>query len=258
MLSDAAISGAGASQFSFGYNGCNPGTVSDESFCTVFVYFDPSIVGPAGASVDLETDQGTVSVPLSGTGAAGTLSANAPNFNPQPYYTARSIRTSTSPTRTPTTRSPATAPRSPEPMPRSSRSPITVARIRFRGPETAATSASTSIRRRRARRTLSSSSTTAAAPTRWSSRSAPQLSPVRMQWRRKPSTGSETRRSAPAAQPSRSTLQNQGDFPLQIQQLFIIGGAPNYFPISNESCGGRVLNPSESCTLDVQFAGSGR
>ncbi len=254
VLSDAAIGGADASQFFFTSNGCNPATIGDGNSCSVQVYFDPSAVASYSASVDLETDQGTVSVPLSGVGAAGTLSASPPNFNPQPYFYGSQFQstnfTNTDPSYSVSSYS-AT-------ITGADASFFSIAdnncsnQIQFPGngcnigvyfnPQAAGT--------KTAQLELSNSGTPdpVIVPLTATALAGPHAVATPTQH----AFGNQAIGTSSAAQ--QITLQNQGDSPLQIQQLFIIGGAPNYFPITNETCAGRVLNPSESCTLDVQFA----
>lgn len=51
-------------------------------------------------------------------------------------------------------------------------------------------------------------------------------------------------------------IENQGDFPLQIQQLLIISGTPQTFPISNDGCSLVEIAPGADCEVTVGFAPS--
>jgi hypothetical protein len=49
------------------------------------------------------------------------------------------------------------------------------------------------------------------------------------------------------------TVTNTGDYLLYIQRSFLVTGTPLMFPIRSDSCSGRILSPSESCTVTVGF-----
>jgi hypothetical protein len=49
------------------------------------------------------------------------------------------------------------------------------------------------------------------------------------------------------------TLTNTGDYPLFIQQDFLISGTPLMFPIVSDTCGGQAVPPGSSCELTVGF-----
>ena len=48
------------------------------------------------------------------------------------------------------------------------------------------------------------------------------------------------------------TLTNTGDAPLQLQELFIVAGSPQVFPIV-DGCSGQQLAPGAACTVTVGF-----
>lgn len=50
------------------------------------------------------------------------------------------------------------------------------------------------------------------------------------------------------------SITNEGDFPLQIQQLLIISGTPQVFPITNDNCSQKEIEPGEECEITVGFA----
>ena len=50
------------------------------------------------------------------------------------------------------------------------------------------------------------------------------------------------------------TMTNAGDFPTQVQQILIVSGTPQAFPISNDNCSLAVVMPGDSCTFEVAFA----
>jgi hypothetical protein len=49
------------------------------------------------------------------------------------------------------------------------------------------------------------------------------------------------------------TVTNSGDYPLFIQQSFVISGTPLMFPLQSDSCTGQVLKPSVSCAFTIGF-----
>jgi hypothetical protein len=57
-----------------------------------------------------------------------------------------------------------------------------------------------------------------------------------------------------SATPQQVTIANEGDFPLQIQQLLIISGTPLTFPLSNDGCSQQQIAPGEECEVTVGFS----
>lgn len=49
------------------------------------------------------------------------------------------------------------------------------------------------------------------------------------------------------------TVTNTGDYLLYIQRSFLVTGTPLMFPVRADSCSGRILSPSESCSVTVDF-----
>lgn len=49
-------------------------------------------------------------------------------------------------------------------------------------------------------------------------------------------------------------VTNSGDFQLQIQQLLVISGSTQSFPLTNDECSLAALEPGESCEVTVGFA----
>ena len=49
------------------------------------------------------------------------------------------------------------------------------------------------------------------------------------------------------------TVTNTGDYPLFIQQDFLISGTPLMFPILSDTCSGQIVYPGDSCALTVGF-----
>ena len=49
------------------------------------------------------------------------------------------------------------------------------------------------------------------------------------------------------------TLTNSGDYPLGVQQAFLVSGTPLMFPVLSDSCSGQVVKPGASCSVTVGF-----
>lgn len=87
FVSDTVV-GPDAGAFQRGPDSCQVPMLPPTFSCSVQVTFQPTSTGAKIASLELTDDTGTLDVPLSGTGIAGTLTAN-PNpldFPPQPYF----------------------------------------------------------------------------------------------------------------------------------------------------------------------------
>lgn len=55
------------------------------------------------------------------------------------------------------------------------------------------------------------------------------------------------------AGPQTFTMTNVGDFPAQVQQILIISGAPQMFPVTDDNCTFAIVNPGENCTFKIAF-----
>jgi hypothetical protein len=87
-VSSATITGTDPSQFNITGGDCVGATIGSGNACHLDVEFVPTTRGAKNAQLSLVDDSGTVDVPLSGTGITGTLTAD-PNpfaFNPQPWF----------------------------------------------------------------------------------------------------------------------------------------------------------------------------
>jgi Protein of unknown function (DUF1573) len=49
------------------------------------------------------------------------------------------------------------------------------------------------------------------------------------------------------------TLTNTGDYPLGVQQAFLVSGTPLMFPVLTDTCSGQEIDPGASCALTVGF-----
>jgi hypothetical protein len=251
-VSSVSIVGPDAADFPSN-NDC--GFVMDETSCGVSVAFNPATPGLKSAQIELVDDNGTVIVPLSGTGAAGTLSGSSPSFEPQPYFYGGQERDANI----------------------SNLSAFAVAgtSATIAGPDAASFSIGfngcqfvlnpgnncnvgvnfnpSGAGTFNAQLELSNDGTVnpLVIPLSATALAGPNavISPVQA------SFGDVAIGSASA--PRAFTIENGGDYPLQVQQIFVLSGTPQLFPISADSCSSHVLSPAATCQLTVEFHPNG-
>lgn len=234
-------------------NAC--GVVEDGNSCAVSVSFDPATVGAKEAQLEIVDDNGTVVVPLTGSGVTGTLSGSSPTFEPQPYFfdvQERSANISN---------------------PSSFAAAATVATIT--GPDAAFFSVgfngcqfvippggSCSVGvdfnpsgpgTKNAQLELSNDGTVdpLVIPLTATALAGPDavISPAQA------SFGDVAIGSTSA--PWAFTIKNAGDYTLQIQQLLLLSGTPQTFPLTADSCSSHSIAPAASCQFTVSFQPSG-
>jgi hypothetical protein len=251
-VSSVSIVGTDAADFASN-NDCS--FVMDETSCGVSVAFNPATPGSKSAQIELVDDDGAVIVPLSGTGAAGTLSGSSPSFEPQPYFYGGQERDANI----------------------SNLSAFAAAgtNATIAGPD----AASFSIGFNGCQFVLNpgnncnvgvnfnpSGAGTFNAQLELSNDGAvnPLVIPLSATALAGPnavispaqaSFGDVAIGSAPT--PRAFTIENAGDYPLQIQQIFVLSGTPQLFPISTDSCSAHVLSPAATCHLSVEFHPNG-
>lgn len=251
-----SISGADVSQFQVGGNGCNPQTLNFGNSCNVDVFFRPGSVGSFSASADLTTDEGVESVPLTGEGASGSLSGTAPTYTPQPFYFGNQFGSAQF---------------------QNTDQNFTVMSMNatITGPDAALFSVGnngcgnqqtlfpnnscnvdvffnpTGPGTRNAQLNLFNSGSPNPATVALSATALAGPKAVVT-----PGTIDFGNVGVGSSSPvSEITIENQGDSVLQIQQLFVISGAPNFFPLTDNQCSdGVVVAPGASCTLNAAFA----
>lgn len=249
-VSSVTITGSDASDFYLVGNDC--GDVPDTGTCNVGVQFDPSIVGPESAQVELTDDNGTVFVPLGGTGATGTLTGSSPSFYPQPYYYGSQGQNAN--------------------VNNGSSFGVLPGSVTITGPDASFFSINyngcnffmnpgngcgvgvnfdpgNSPGTRNAQLELSNDGTVdpLIIPLSATALAGPviALDPAGHDFGDVAVGSSSTARDF--------TVTNAGDAPLQVQQLLVISGRPQLFPISVNSCSGAVINPTESCQFTMRF-----
>lgn len=251
-VSSVSIVGLDATDFS-NSNDCS--FVLDGTSCTVNVSFNPATPGLKAAQLEVVDDNGTVTVPLSGTGATGTLSGSSPSFNPQPYFFGGQERDAN--------------------ISNASAFAVAGTNATITGPDAAFFSVGfngcqfvlnpgnncsvginfnpTGPGTKNAQLELSNDGTTdpLVIPLSATALAGPNavISPAQT------SFGDVAIGSASA--PRTFAIENAGDFPLQVQQIFVLSGTPQLFPISADSCSSHVILPAASCQVTLSFRPTG-
>jgi hypothetical protein len=254
-VSSVSLSGTDASEFSTFNNNCSGAFLNDGDSCSVAVQVQPSSSGAKSASLDVDDGIGTASVALSANAQAGTLTVN-PNpiaFNPQPWYFGGQFQNANVQT---------------------SSFGTTITSVTITGPDaglfsinggncagttlfsfngcgiglnfnpsgpTGPASANLVI-------TSDSPSSPTTTPITAAALSGPDPNPS-------PSSEDYGAVKVGSASSSRTIqIANDGDFDLQVQQLLVVSGTPQAFPVANDNCSGRVVPAGNSCTFRVAFA----
>lgn len=248
------LSGPDSDQFQVDFNGCSPQTLFVGNWCNVYVYLKPTEVGTFSASADIVTDQGTEAVPLSGEGAAGSFSGTAPSYQPQPYFYGSQYGSAQF--------------QNTDPFFSLQGFDATIT-----GPDAAFFSLAyngcqngtwwpgntcnvdvyfnpTGPGSKTAQLNLFNSGdpNPASVPLVATALNGPQISLAPKEH----DFGSVAIGSNGPIQQFR--IENEGDFPLEVQQVFVVGSSVHAFPLSDNQCDGRLVNPSGACTFDVGFS----
>lgn len=251
-VSSLSLVGADAADF---LSNDNCSFVMDGTSCDASVSFNPATPGPKSAQIELVDDNGTVIVPLSGTGATGTLSGSSPSFDPQPYFFGGQQREAR--------------------ISNLSAFAAAATDVTITGPDAAFFSIGFSgcqfvlnpgnecdvgvnfnpseAGTKHAQLELSNDGTVnpLVIPLSATALAGPDavISPAQADF------GDVAIGSASA--PRAFTIENAGDYPLQVQQVFVLSGTPQLFPITANSCSAHVLSPAASCQITVDFHPNG-
>lgn len=75
------LSGPNATEYAIVNDGCGTASLRPAESCIVQVVFEPTVAGPAIASLDFTTDSNDPTVPLSGTGSTGPVASLSPDLD---------------------------------------------------------------------------------------------------------------------------------------------------------------------------------
>ena len=254
-VSSVSLSGTDASQFSTFNNNCPGANLNDGDSCSVAVQVQPTSAGAKSASLDVDDGVGTASVALSANAQAGTLSVS-PNpiaFNPQPWYFGGEFQNANVQT---------------------SSFGTAISSVTITGPDAGLFSINGG---NCAGTTLFSFNTCGiglnfnpTGPTGPASAnlvvtsdspSSPTTTPITAVALSGPdpnaSPSSEDYGAVKVGSSSSSRtihITNKGDFDLQVQQLLVVSGTPQGFPVANDNCSGQIVHAGNSCTFRVAFA----
>jgi hypothetical protein len=248
-VSSVTITGSESTDFSVAASDC--ATIPDAGACTVSVQFDPSTPGLKSALLEVTDDVGTTSVSLTGTGATGALSGSPPTYAAQPYFYGSQAQNVD--------------------VHNYSAYAVTAVDASLSGPD----AAFFSIDYNGCNITLSPSNSCSVgvrfSPTAPGTKTAQLLltndgttSPLQI-----PLTATAlfgpVATALPAlydfgtvavgspSRPGSLAIRNDGDAPLQIQQLLLLSGSPQLFSISGDGCAQQTIDPGNACTFSVSF-----
>ncbi len=224
--------------------------------CNLAVGFDPDNPGPASGEATIDYFDGggpsAATVPLSGSGARGTLQADSVNFNTQPYFYGGQQQQ----------------------LDISNSSPYTVlgGSATVVGPDSSSFSVAWSGCNGNLVQQWQSCSLgvqfNGGAPGSYEAElefsndgtDDPLVVPLEVEVLRGPVASIDPSEldfgvvevGAEAA-PRSLTVTNVGDFPLEVQQMLIISGTPKSFPVSSDSCSRQLVMPGGECEMTIGF-----
>ena len=256
-INDVEITGLQANQFSLGPDFCQGVGLNPADKCDVTVMFHPSSKGAKSATLELtDSDGGTLDVMLTGAGMTGTLTANPDPvvFNPQPYFfgsQTQNINIQNSPDFSTQASSLAIV--------GSDAGQFSIAYgqncatafffpnggnscgmgIQFNPPGPGTFHAELAV-------VSDSDSSPLVVPIEATALHGPteDVSPRQTDFG-DVEIGKSVARTI--------TIANHGDYPLQIQQAFMVTGTPSNFPITGDRCSGQNVAPGSSCSFTVSF-----
>ncbi|HTA15790.1 MAG TPA: choice-of-anchor D domain-containing protein [Solirubrobacteraceae bacterium] len=226
--------------------------IADGESCAINVSFDPTTPGAKSAKLEIVEDNGTINVPLTGTGATGTLSDSSPNFGPsQPYYFGGQEQSANISNNSLFSAQATTA--------TITGSDAAFFSVGYNGCQFTINPGNncsvgvvfnpTGPGTKTAQLELSNDGTTnpLIIPLSATALSGPDAVIS-------PSLNDFGDVAAGSTSPAKTvSITNAGDYPLQIQQLLVISGAPQLFPISEDLCSSKVIAPGASCQFTVRF-----
>jgi hypothetical protein len=257
-ISGQSLSGADAGAFDIENANCQGAVLNPNDTCQLDVGFAPGSLGAKTAQLQIQDDTGELDVTLSGNGIAGTLSASPSplDFPSAPYFYGTQTQNVN--------------------LQASFDAGVQVSSITFTGPD--ASLFSLAYGQNCASQLINASGNcgvgVAFSPTApgtyhaqmviaSDSPASPLTVPITATALAGPHaqiTGGTTPGdvafgdTALGTDASRTlTLANDGDFPLQVQQIFVLTGRPQTFFVTGDGCTLQVLTPGSTCELTVHF-----
>ena len=254
-VSPVAVNGTDAGSFQVVNDGCSNAFLDDGSSCQVAVQVVPTTTGPLSASLDVDDGSGVTAVALSADSQTGTLNVD-PNpiaLNPQPWYFGTqnaNVNVQSQGFGTQITTVSLTGP------------DAGLFSFNYGNCAGSRLNAFNSCNLGVAFNPVGPSGPASASLVIDSdSASTPTTIPISANALTGPiaSVDPEARDFGPAEIGTASarqpfTLTNAGDFPAQIQQLLVVSGTPQMFPVSSDLCTLAIVLPTASCSFDVAFA----
>ena len=260
MVNGATISGPDSSRFQIVNDGCSFRQLQFPEACSIEVSFQPGVPGSDSATLELSEAEGTDEVPLSGSGITGTLSAN-PNplhFAAIPYSSGGGNENEYNETEQVNIQN------GPEAGTQIESVSITGAdassfSIQYgncehnlippnNGCGTGVRFQPTSPGPKQAQLVIASDSagTPLVVPLEGEGLNGPKISI---------SSTQALLGDVLIGSSAQHTFEvtNSGDFPLGIQQAFVVSGTPLMFPILADTCARHNISPGGSCSLTVGF-----
>ncbi len=254
-VANVSIVGPDASDYQLGPENCSGAWLGQGSSCAVQVAFNPGQLGTKTASLELDDDSGTIDIPLLGTGIVGALNAN-PNpivFTSQPWFEGGQQQTlsiqDSNDAGAAATSATITGPDA---------SDFNIAwgqncsnqlygpgstcgmGVGFNPPN------GPGVFNAQLELTSDGTSGPVIIPLTATSLSGPHtvISPTETNF------GSvEIGQSVSKA----ITVSNEGDYPMQIQQAFMVTGSQSALSVTADGCTGQIVNPGSSCQFTVRF-----
>jgi hypothetical protein len=254
-----SVSVAGSSSFQVVSDGCSYQTVGPgPGSCTVEVAFSPRTAGTYSAALQLTDSEGTVEVPLTGEGITGTLSSqeNPLSFTAIPYTAP--FREGQNETEQATIQNSADA-------------GTQVGEVRIQGPD----ASSFDVQYGNCEHALLAPGNTCSVGVQFQptspglkhaeliitsdSAASPLIVPLEGEGLLGPKiTMSSYQELLGEVQLGDTiqrtfTLTNTGDYPLGVQQTFLVSGTPLMFPVLSDGCTGQIIRQGASCSVTVAF-----
>jgi hypothetical protein len=258
-VTQAGVSQAGASHFEIVNDGCSNQTLEPAESCAVEVEFKPGERGEQHAVLELSTAEATLEVPLSGSGLTGTLSAGPSpvSFAAIPY-TQGQREESQSETEQVNVLD-------------SQDAGTQIESVSLTGPDASSfsiqygncvnaqlhpgNSCDAGIRFQ----PLSPGPKHAQLVLQSDASNGPITVPLEGEGLLGPRIALDSSEaqlgniSLGLAAEHTFTIANSGDYPLFIQQSFLVSGTPLMFPMLSDTCSGKIVEPASSCAFTVGF-----